>query len=354
MNDKMIKVGISHGDINGIGYELILKTLEDPRIFEFCIPVIYGSSKALAYHRKALEFPSISINTINHAQDAGMNRINVINCSNEELTVEFSRPTKEGAEASRQALEKALNDLKAGNIHILLMSPASEDYTALIEEKSGKTGQSLKMFVKDSFRIALATDKIPLSEVPASLTVEKLTEKIKLLHGTLIHDFTLTSPRIAVLSLNPHSGEKESVGMEEKEIIAAALASASEAGICCFGPYPADSFFGSESYRKFDAVLAMYHDQALIPFRSITFGEGSCTLAGLPVIITAPDQDVAYELAGKNLSSEVSFRNALYLAVDLFRNRKSDKEIFANPLRKQYFERGSDNEKLDLTKEEAS
>jgi 4-hydroxythreonine-4-phosphate dehydrogenase len=354
MNDKMIKVGISQGDINGIGYELILKTLEDPRIFEFCIPVIYGSSKALAYHRKVLEFPSISINTINHAQDANMNRINVINCGNEEQTVEFSRPTKEGAEAAGKALEKALNDLNVGNIHVLLMSPASEDYTALIEEKSGKSKHALKIFVKDSFRIALATDKIPLSEIPASLTVEKLTKKIKLLHETLIHDFMLTTPRIAVLSLNPSSSEKENAGTEEKEIIVAALASASEAGICCFGPYPADCFFSSESYRKFDAVLAMYYDQALIPFRSITFDEGSCLLAGLPVIITAPNQDVSYELAGKNLSSEVSFRNALYLAADLFRNRKSDKEIFANPLRKQYFERGSDNEKLDLTKEEVS
>ncbi|MDR1437114.1 MAG: 4-hydroxythreonine-4-phosphate dehydrogenase PdxA, partial [Candidatus Symbiothrix sp.] len=228
------------------------------------------------------------------------------------------------------------------------------DYTALIEKKTGNGKQALKLFVKDSFRIALATGKIPLSEVPAALNVEILTKKIKLLHESLIHDFMITSPRIALLSLNPHSGEKEQAGLEEKEVLTAALASASEAGVCCFGPYPADRFFSSEIYKNFDAVLAMYYDQALIPFRSITFGEGAYIHAGLPVIITAPDQDVAYELAGKNLSSEASFRNALYLSVDIFRNRKSDREIYANPLRKQYFERGSDNEKLDLTKEDVS
>jgi 4-hydroxythreonine-4-phosphate dehydrogenase len=351
MNDKIIKVGISQGDINGIGYELILKTLEDARIFEFCIPVIYGSSKILAYHRKVLGFPSFNINNINQANEANVNRVNVLNCGNEDQVVELTRPTPEGAKAAQQALERAIEDLNSGAIQVLLLAPTLEDPMPLIEEKAGKGKQALKIFVKDSFRIAVATNKAPLSEVPALLTVERLTKKIKLLQESLIHDFILTAPRIALLSLNPDAGEKKYLGTEEKEIIIPALTAASESGICCFGPYPADNFFNSEIYKKFDAVLAMYHDQALIPFRSITFGEGCGYIAGTPVIVTAPDQNVSYEMAGKNLSSEAAFRNALYLSVDLFHNRKSDKEIYANPLRKQYFERGTDNEKLDLTKD---
>jgi 4-hydroxythreonine-4-phosphate dehydrogenase len=352
MNDKLVKIGITQGDINGIGYELILKTLENAGIFEFCIPVIYGSSKILAYHRKALEFPSVSINTIGNAHDAGVNRFNLLNCGNDEqLMVELSRQTPEAANAAKAALQKALEDLNKGDIHVLLTAPSFEDHTALIESEAGKGKQTLKIFVNNNLRVALVTDKTPFSKVPALLNKEMLTGKIKLLHESLLHDFMVTSPRIAVLSLNPETDGNK--GTEEQEIIIPAINAATEAGACCFGPYPADKFFGSEDYRKFDAILAMYYDQALIPFRSITFGEGICYMAGLPVVVTAPDQGVSYELAGKNLCSEAAFRNALYLAIDIFRNRKLDKEIYANPLRKQYFERGSDNEKLDLTKDEA-
>jgi 4-hydroxythreonine-4-phosphate dehydrogenase len=353
MNDKLIKIGITQGDMNGIGYELILKTLEDIRIFEFCTPVIYGSSKILAYHRKALNFSPMNINIISNVRDANVNRVNLINSVSDELMVELSRQTKEGVEAAETALRKAIVDLNAGNIQALLVAPASGDPAILIETEVGEGKHALKMLVKDSFRIALATAKMPFSEVLAFLTVDSLTEKIKLLHDTLIHDFMVTSPRIAILSLNPGAGDKEQWGKEEQNVIAPALVAASEAGVFCFGPYPADKLFGSDDYRKFDAIMAMYYDQALIPFRSITSGEGVCYLAGLPAVVTLPDQGVSYELAGKNLSSENSFRNALYLAVDLIRNRILNKEIYVNPLRKQYFERGSDNEKLDLTKDEA-
>jgi 4-hydroxythreonine-4-phosphate dehydrogenase len=354
MSEKMIKVGISQGDINGIGYELILKTLEDARIFEFCIPVIYGSSKALAYHRKVLELPPVNINIIYNAHDANVNRINIINIGNEEQSVELSHPTKEGAEAAQKALRKAIDDLNAGTIQVLLTAPTPDNYTSLVETEAGKGKQAMRIYVKDSFRIALATDKIPFSEVTPLLTVKRLTEKVKLLQKSLVHDFMITAPRIAILSLNPTSGGGGNIGQEEKEIIIPALEAATEAGVYCFGPYSADSFFSSENYLKFDAILAMYYDQALIPFRSITFGEGAYYIANLPVIVAAPDQDVSYELAGKNLSSEIAFRNALYLSIDLFRNRKLDAAIYADPLRKQFFERGSDNEKLDLTKEEVS
>ncbi|MDR2087459.1 MAG: 4-hydroxythreonine-4-phosphate dehydrogenase PdxA [Dysgonamonadaceae bacterium] len=352
MNDKLIKIGITQGDINGVGYELILKTLEDVRILEFCIPVIYGSSKILAYHRKALDFSPININIVGNVRDIHVNRINLVNSVSDELMVELSRQTKEGAEAAETALRKAIADLKGGSIHALLTAPAIDDPETVIQSEVGEGKQTLKMLIYDNLRIALATGKIPLADVPASLSVNSLTEKIKLLHNTLIHDFIVTSPRIAVLSLNPGTEHKEQWGKEEQDVIAPALTAASEAGICCFGPYAADKLFASDDYRKFDAIMAMYYDQALIPFRSITSGEGVYYTAGLPVIATAPDQGVAYELAGKNLCPENSFRNALYLAADLTHNRMVDKEIYANPLRKQYFERGSDNEKLDLTKDE--
>ena len=353
MNGKLIKVGISQGDINGIGYELILKTLEDARIFEFCIPVIYGSSKVLAYHRKTLESSSISAVAIDDASEATSNRINVINCCNEEVVVEFSQQTKAGEEAGKQALQKAIEDMKAGAIDVLLKAPTVNDYTNRIEFETGEGKKALKVFVKDGFRIALATDKIPFSDVPSLLNVELLTEKIKILQSSLVHDFMITAPRIAVLSLNPEIEDSEQLGKEEKEIIIPAVKAASDDGICCFGPYSADVFFGSGEYRKFDAILSMYYDQALIPFRSITYGEGVHYTAGLPFITATPDQGVSFELAGRNLCSADSFRNALYLAVDLFRNRQQDKMIYANPLKKQYFERGSDNEKLDLTKEDS-
>jgi 4-hydroxythreonine-4-phosphate dehydrogenase len=352
MNDKLMKIGITQGDINGVGYELILKTLEDTRILELCTPVIYGSSKILAYHRKVLDFSHMNINIINSVQEVNTNRINLINSVNDELMVELSHQTKEGTEAAASALRKAIDDLKNGNIHALLTAPAINDPEVLIESEAGEGKQALKMLIKDSFRIALATGKVPLAEALPLLTVGNLTEKIKLLHSTLLHDFIVTSPRIAVLSLNPGTEHKEYWGKEEQDVILPALATASEAGICCFGPFPADKLFESGDYRKFDAIMAMYYDQALIPFHSITSGEGIYYSAGLPVIAAAPDHGVEYELAGKNRCSENSFRNALYLLLDLIRNRMFDKEIYANPLRKQYFERGSDNEKLDLTKDE--
>jgi len=352
MSENIIKVGISHGDINGIAYELILKTFEDIRIFEMCIPVIYGSSKVLAYQRKAMNLPQVNFHIINHAGDAGMNRLNVINCGNEETTVEFGRSSPESESMDRSAFQKALNDLQAGLIDVLIMAPSNWDVTADLSFGTTAVKHPLKMLLNDTFRIALANDKIPLSETGTRLTVDSLTEQIKTLRSALIHDFMITNPRIAVLSLNPGVGIKEKTfGTEETEVIIPAVKAANDAGIICFGPYSADDFFGNGRYIKFDATLAMYYDQGLIPFRSIAFEGGVYYHTGLPFVITASDQSVSYEKAGKNESSEVSFRNALYCAIDIYNIRKSDREIYANPLKKQYFERGSDNEKLDLTKD---
>ena len=350
MSDKIIKVGISHGDINGISYELILKTFDDVRIFELCIPVIYGSSKVLAYQRRSMNLPPVNFNTINNAADAGMNRLNVINCGNEEIAVEFARSTPESDSLSKEALQRALGDLKSGLIDVLIIAPANCDETGALSNYSASDKQPVKMLISETLRIALASDKIPLSEIASHLTVDSLTEQIKTLHSTLLQDFMITSPRIAVLSLNPGAGIKEkSYGKEENEVIIPAIKAANDAGIICFGPYSGDDFFGNSDFIKFDATLAMYHDQGIIPFRSIAFEGGVCYWTDMPFVITSSDQGVSYEKAGKNETSESSFRNALYTAIDIFKIRKLNGEIYANPLKKQYFEKGSDNEKLDLT-----
>jgi 4-hydroxythreonine-4-phosphate dehydrogenase len=341
MSEKIIKVGISHGDINGIAYELILKTFEDVRILESCIPVLYGSPKVLAYHRKALELPSVNVSNINRADDAGSNRLNIINVAGEEAVVELGKPTAESAKAADKALTKALEDLKAGVIDALITAPAVTDPVLSIENGAEN---GLKILVNNSFRIALATDKVTLAEVPTLLTVEMLTEKIKVLQASLIRDFMITFPRIAVLSLNPQ------VDMEETTTLA--IKAASDAGALCFGPFAADDFFASDKYKQFDAVLAMYYDQGAVAFQTISNEENALFIGNLPYIITAPNQNTSFEKAGKNESSPDSLRNALYLAIDIYNNRETNTEINSNPLKKQYFERGSDNEKLDLTKED--
>jgi 4-hydroxythreonine-4-phosphate dehydrogenase len=353
MNDKLLKVGISHGDINGVAYELIIKTFEDVRMFESCIPVIYGSSKVLAYHRKALGLPALNINAVNSAANASVNRFNIINCTDADVAVELSKSTSESEQLAQSALQKSVADLKNGLIDVLVTAPSTLDETSYLVEQTGKEKKALNILVTDNFRIALASDAIPLSDVPSYLSTGLLKNRISILQSTLIHDFMLTNPRIAVLSLNPGVGIKEQKqGKEEDEMIIPAIKAANAEGIICFGPYSADNFFESEDYKKFDAILAMYHDQGLIPFRSISAGEGALYTANLPVVRTAPDMGVNYEKAGKNESAENAFRNALYLAIDIFNTRKLDREIYANPLKKQYFERGADNEKLDLTKDE--
>jgi len=351
MSDKLLKIGISQGDINGISYELIIKTFEDIRIFEFCIPILYGSSKILAYHRKIMDLPSVNVNAIHYAGDAGVNRLNVISCGNEEVIVDFSKPGPESETMAQRALQRAYNDLKAGLIDAMVIAPSNVDEFQFFSQQLGHS--PLKILVHNNFRIALAGDKIAMSEVSSQLTAELLLEKIKALHASLIHDFAVTLPRIAVLSLNPAMGIKErKEGKEEAEIIVPTIKAANDSSIICFGPYSGDDFFANNDYTKFDAILAIYYDQGMIPFRSLSSDEGVCYFAGMPFVATAPDHGVAYDKAGKNESSEASFRNAVYLAIDLFHTRKLDKEIYANPLKKQYFEKGSDNEKLDLTKDE--
>ena len=356
MEGKRIKVGITHGDINGIGYEVILKTFSDPAMLELCTPVIYGSPKVAAYHRKAMDIPA-NFSIVNTAADVQDGRVNVVNCINEELKVELSKPTPEAGKAAVAALEKAVEEYQEGLFDVLVAAPANKQsvqadssgfsgHGAFLQERVGGGRKALTVLVKRDFRMALATEDIPVREIPKTLTKELLAEKIMAFHHSLKVDFGIDSPRIAVLGLNPHAGDDGLTGTEEKEVIAPALSEMVAKGIQCFGPYPADGLIGSGSFSRFDGILAMYHDQGMIPFKTLAMEDGVNFTAGLPVVCSAPVHGTAYDIAGKGIASENSFRQAVYLAIDVFRNRVLEKEISARPLRKQYYEKKDDSDKL--------
>ncbi|HMM04020.1 MULTISPECIES: 4-hydroxythreonine-4-phosphate dehydrogenase PdxA [unclassified Dysgonomonas] len=360
----MIKLGITQGDINGIGYEVILKTFADIRMAEMCIPVIYGSAKVASFHRKAMELQPVSFNQINNAKDAVINKVNIINCINEDTKIEIGQSTAIAGEAAYKSLEKAVADLKNGLIDVLVTAPINkhniqrEDFhfpghTEYLEERFGKDGdKSLMILIKDSLRIALVTGHIPLADVPKSLTKEKIMDAAMRFEASLKRDFRIGRPRIAVLSLNPHAGENGLLGTEENDIITPAIKELQDRKVLCFGPYPADGFFGAGEFAKFDGILAMYHDQGLAPFKTLAMEDGVNFTAGLPIIRTSPAHGTAYGIAGKNEASEESFRQAVYMAIDTFGNRMEFDKAHANPLKKLYVERGGDNEVLDLTAEE--
>lgn len=363
MEEKMIKVGITHGDINGVGYEVVLKTFQDTRMTELCIPIIYGSSKVAAYHRKALDLPPVNINVVSQAADAGLNRLNLINCVEEDIKVELSQSTAIAGNAAYKALEAAVEDLKKGNIDVLVTAPINKHniqndsfhfpgHTEYLETSCGNGKKALMILMKDELRVALVTGHIPVSEVPSHITPDEIISKLQIFNQSLKQDFVITKPRIAVLSLNPHAGDAGLIGKEEESIIKPAMAEAEKRGVICFGPFPADGFFGSRMYEHFDGVLAMYHDQGLAPFKALAMDEGVNYTAGLPYVRTSPAHGTAYDIAGKNVASESSFRQAVYTALDIYRNRLRYQEATAHPLRKQYFDKGGDNEKLDLTKDE--
>ncbi len=349
MEDLKIKVGITQGDINGIGYEVIIKTLADPRINDFCIPVIYGSSKVAAYHRKALNIDNFSLNVVNSVSEVNPRRSNIINCTDDEIKVELSKSTEEAGEAAFIALERATSDLKAGLIDVLVTAPINKKniqsdkfnfpgHTEYLEQKFGEGKKGLMLMVNDMLKVAVATGHVPLKDVASHITQELIIEKLKELNLSLIRDFGIIKPRIAVLGLNPHAGDDGVLGTEEQEIIIPAIRKANEMRIMCFGPYPADGFFGAGSFCHFDAVLAMYHDQGLAPFKALSMETGVNYTASLSFIRTSPAHGTAYDKAGIGQASEESFRNALYLACDIFNNRKTHSEITKNPLKKQEIE----------------
>lgn len=341
-NDKII-VGISQGDINSISYEVIIKALMDNRIFDMCIPVVYGSPKVAAYHRKALNIDNFSFNNVRSAEDVNIKRANIISCVDENIRVELGKSTTQAGKSAYEALDRATQDLKEGKIDVLVTGPINKKniqsdnfsfagHTEYLQDRF-EAKDVLMLMMNDYFKIGVVTGHLPLSEVPKNITKEKIVGKIKLLNDSLLKDFGIRKPKIAVLGLNPHSGDDGLLGSEEKEIIIPALDEIREQNILAFGPFPADGFFGSGAYAKFDAVLAMYHDQGLIPFKSMAFNGGVNYTVGMNVIRTSPAHGTAHEIAGKNEASEKSFRMAIYAACDIYRARNGFKEISANPLK---------------------
>jgi 4-hydroxythreonine-4-phosphate dehydrogenase len=348
METKPIIAGISHGDINGIGYEVIIKTLMDPMINDLCIPVVYGSPKVAAYHRKALNISNFSFNNIRSADEAHTKKANMINCLDDNVRVELGKSTSHGGEAAYISLEKAVGDLKDGKIDILVTAPIDKKniqseqfnfkgHTEYLKTRAG--AEDVLMFmISENMRIGFATGHVPLKKVSELLSVELIVRKIRLMNQSLKADFAIRKPKIAVLGLNPHAGDNSLLGSEEAEIIIPALKQAENEGIMTFGPFPADGFFGAGSFTRFDGILSMYHDQGLSPFKALSFDSGVNYSAGLPFIRTSPVHGTAFAIAGKGEASENSFRQALYLAISIYRNRLLYAEITKNPLKHQDIE----------------
>jgi 4-hydroxythreonine-4-phosphate dehydrogenase len=345
MEKKAIIAGISHGDINGIGYEVIIKALMENLINDICVPLVYGSPKVAAYHRKALNINNFSFNNIRSAEEVNLKKANMINCLDDNIRVELGKSTQQGGEAALVSLEKAVEDLLSGQIDVLITAPIDKKniqsdsfhfkgHTDYLKSKTG-VDEVLMFMISESMRIGMATDHVPLNKVSGMITIENLLRKIRLMNQSLIRDFGIRKPRIAVLGLNPHAGDNSLIGSEEDEIIIPAITQAGKEGILTFGPFPADGFFGAGSFTKFDGILAMYHDQGLTPFKALSFDTGVNFTAGLPFVRTSPVHGTAFNIAGKGEASENSFRQAIYLACDIFRNRKIYEEISENPLRHQ-------------------
>lgn len=358
MEERKIRVGITHGDINGIGYEVILKAFSDPTMLELCTPVVYGSPKVAAYHRKAMDIQT-NFSIINAASEIQDGRLNIMNCIDDELKVELTKPTPEAGQAALAALERAMGDYQEGLFDVLVTAPINKHtiqsdtfhfpgHTEYIEQRVGEGQKALMILLKNDFRVALVTGHLPVSEIAHELSKELIQGKMAIFHRSLKYDFGIDSPRIAVFSLNPHAGDNGLLGKEEQNIIIPAIKEMTAKGIQCFGPYPADGFMGSGNYTHFDGILAMYHDQGLAPFKALAMDEGVNFTAGLPIVRTSPAHGTAYDIAGKGNASEDSFRQAVYVAIDVFRNRCMEREISARPLRKQYYEKRDDSDKLKL------
>ena len=345
----MITIGITQGDSNGIGYEVIIKALCDPRIMDMMVPVVYGSSKFFGYNKKLVpEAEQLSTNVIASVADAKAKRVNIINCVPDSYNIEFGQSTKEGATAAYNSLKAAVADLKSGAIDALVTAPFNKHsmadagfefpgHTEYLQSQF-PTGRNLMFMCSEFLKVGVATNHTPLAQVAQVLNADLIVSKLEVMRDALVQDFMKEKPRIALLGLNPHAGDGGSLGREELDIIAPAIERAKEEGILAFGPYSPDGFFGNGYYKKFDAVLAMYHDQGLIPFKTIVFEDGVNYTAGLPVVRTSPDHGTGYDIAGKNEASGQSMRHAIYMAIDLVKNRRTFAEITADPLKIKVFE----------------
>ena len=346
---RKITIGITQGDTNGIGYEVIIKALSDARILEICTPVVYGSSKFFGMYRKdSPETENINTNVISSAKDAHPKRVNIVNCLPDNLQIEPGQTTADGAKAAILSLEKAVEEIKAGHLDAIVTAPFNKylvneetfKYAGHTEYLVSQFGaeDGLMFLCSDQMRVGVATGHIALSKVSQALNPELIVSKLKIMNDSLMKDFNIVKPKLAVLGLNPHSGDKGLMGDEEMNVITPAIKMAQEQGILAYGPYPPDGFFGVNMQYKFDAVLSMYHDQGLIPFKSLAFDSGVNFTAGLPIVRTSPDHGTAFDLAGQNKANPQSMISSIYLAVDVVRNREKYAQMRANPLKVKEFE----------------
>lgn len=332
------------GDMNGIGLEVILKAVGDERILNQCVPIIYGNSKIVSYHKNIIDRGDFSFHSTGQAEDVRDDKVNVVNCWQDDVNIQLGQVTKDGGKYAYIALDRAVQDIRQGKIDVLVTAPIHKKAMHLADfPHLGHTeylgaqfdaSSTLMMMVDGKFKVALATTHNALSEIPSMITKERLREKIEMLRICLVSDFDISEPHIAVLGLNPHAGDEGTMGSEEENVITPVIMEMKEKGYFVSGPYSADGFFGSHSHRKFDAVLAMYHDQGLIPFKTEAFHSGVNYTGGLKIIRTSPDHGTAYEIAGKGEADHTSMSNSIYLAIDVFRNRKAYVSGRANSIRK--------------------
>jgi 4-hydroxythreonine-4-phosphate dehydrogenase len=342
MSEKL-RIGITQGDSNGVGYEVIIKTLADVRLLEFCVPVVYGSTKIMSYYRKLLNADPINYNSITVAGEFNPKLPNVVNCISDDLRVEPGKSTLDAAQEALRSLQTAVGDLKRNKIDVLVTAPFNKQtihgtgfsfpgHTEYLAQTfDGK--DYIMLLISDVMRVGVITGHIPLADVPNALSKNCIVRKLRILNGTLQRDFGVHKPRIAVLGLNPHASDGGLLGSEEEDIIIPAIMEAEKQGILAFGPYASDGFFGSAAFKRFDAVMAMYHDQGLVPFKAISFNTGVNYTAGLSVIRTSPAHGVGYDIVKDGTASPDSLRAAIYAACDIWRNRKEYDRITADPLK---------------------
>jgi len=349
---KRIRVGITQGDTNGVGYEIILKAFAEPTILELCTPIVYGNPRIATYHRKGMNLTTnfVSMQDASEAQD---DHLNMVVIDDSEVKIELGQPSPEAGQQALKSLEWALKDYQDGKIDVLVTAPINKNtiqsdsfhfpgQTEYVEAKVGDGHEALMILLNERLRVALVTTHLPVAHVSEHITQETVLHKLQLLHQALLRDFALSTPRIAVLALNPHAGDGGLLGEEEQTVISPAIAQAAEMGITALGPYPADGFFGARMYEHFDAVLAMYHDQGLTAFKALAMDDGVNYTAGLPLVRTSPDHGTAYDIAGQGVADENSLRQAIYLAIDVWRNRQRYDEAHENPLPKLFHERRED------------
>lgn len=341
MADKL-KIGITVGDINGIGLEVIIKSLLDNRVLEFFTPIVYGNTKVASFHRKALGVSDFSFNVINDPEQANPKRANMINCWQEDVKITLGEENEIGGKYAFISLEKAVEDLNAGKIDALVTAPINKHniqqegfhfpgHTEYLQEKTN-ANDVLMFMICDELRVGVVTGHIPVKDVSEHITETAILNKLELMNNSLKKDFWIQKPKIAVLGLNPHAGDNGVIGVEDDMIIRPTIEKAKENGILCFGPYPADGFFANHAYEKFDAVLAMYHDQGLIPFKHIANRNGVNFTAGLPIVRTSPDHGTGYDIAGQNVAAHESFMEAIFQAVHIVKRRREQAELSQNPL----------------------